>query len=1690
MTNNRRILLTSFSEQVLTEFATFIELKTSSQVVHRYSQNVEQLSANILEDNYDLIIFFDSRDQIIDLSKINALVSSTSIPIILVFKNPTVDQTVDMMNAGISGIADWDDKERVIELVNRNLTHQPVVVTEPIYQNIVEHQTELVCRYDTDFRLLFANRAYCEWQGLPADELLGKSFLEKIPEADREVAVAHVKALSVDNPVAVSIHSAILPDGDIQTIEWTDRAIFDETGGIQEYQGVGRDVSEREQVAEVLRESEEKYRTLVESSEAVIVVVDEAGELYFANEFTSKQMQMNAEAIVNKNMYDLFPTPVVDYQLKMVRDVIRTGKGTVYEASMPVGDRERWYRTSIQPLRSLSGTVDKVLVNAADITSFKVVDKALHHSEEKFRSVYEQSPIAIQIYDSAGSLTDVNQRTLELYGIEDKKYLLGYNFWSNPDLTQEQIRSLKNGEAITVSSSLDFAMIKEMNLFSTNKSGIMYFDIYVSPLMLEGETVGYLTQMVDMTQRNQAQYALEEVNQKLEQRVHERTIALERAKDRIETIFNHSADGILLLDAELRIQQGNKAFEKLFGFHAETYFHKLLTDLITDNYRTTMELQLEDIINRHEIKRLELHAKRQDGSTFDAEISVAPIHHSDGMLENIVCIIRDISERKEHERQLQYHASLQENVNDAVIVMDMDYVIHSWNKAAQRIYGWTEDEALGKSAMELSRVKMSSEEIADVVNLLYQQGWWQGGVTHYHKNDSELDIWTSLTLIKDDKENPSAIITVNSDISERKEYERQLQYHSSLQENVSDAVIVTDTDFIIQSWNKAAERIYGWTEEEALGKTSTEVLRTEMSPDDREHSRLQLQENGWWQGEVIQYCKDDSMLNILGSITLINDENGNPFSIIAVNRDITERKQAEIALRESEERYVRIANLSEEAILLTDEEARITYVNPTWTRLTGYSEEESMGRQYFEFLTPEYQEPARKRFEDKKAGTTFRLDTKIVRKDGSNFWVLATASPVMSSEDEFQGILAMITDIDVRKKVEIELAMSLQSEREMQQYLTSLHDISLKLAQTETLDDFYHVAVTEGLSQLGFERIALLLYDESDGNAVGTYGTDTKGKVVAEYHLRYKPNEFNGILHQTLAQGERFVFMKDTQLYASFEPIGIGETAAVALWHDQVLGWLAIDNGITFEPISQIQLDVLALYVLTVGSQLAIKQAEFNLRDSETRFRQLINAAPIATVVTNQNGYISIVNEQAEALFGYNRSELIGQAVEILLPDTVRKQHTHHQSSYIQEPHLREMGAGIELFAKRKDGSLFATEIQLSYVDTPDGIMVMSYVIDITEQKRTQAEVERQRTFLRAVIDASPSMIFVKDINGRFIFANPAIATFFDTSVEALMAKSDEELNIPENEVDEFHDADRRVITRGETIALEEGLTLKTGETRWLQTTKVPLVSEDGQSIHVLGISTDITERKQAEITLQQSLAKEKELSKLKSSFVSTASHQFRTPLAAILSTTDTLSAYRDRLNDSQIETRLDRIRNQVNRMKGLMDDVLELSRIQANQIQYKPEQGDLNVLCGEIIEDFSHQKAYDSRIVYKVSQTPFICIFDPHLMHHVMNNLIHNALKYSSATEKVFVDLAIVAHQVEFKVKDQGIGIPEDYLSNLYAPFSRAENVGSIAGTGLGLSIVQQSVEAHNGIIVVESEKDKGTTFIVKFPYSTNEGK
>ena len=244
----------------------------------------------------------------------------------------------------------------------------------------------------------------------------------------------------------------------------------------------------------------------------------------------------------------------------------------------------------------------------------------------------------------------------------------------------------------------------------------------------------------------------------------------------------------------------------------------------------------------------------------------------------------------------------------------------------------------------------------------------------------------------------------------------------------------------------------------------------------------------------------------------------------------------------------------------------------------------------------------------------------------------------------------------------------------------------------------------------------------------------------------------------------------------------------------------------------------------------------------------------------------------------------------------------------------------------------------------------------------------------------------------------------------------------------------------------------------------------------------------QSQLQLQQAYEKEKELSELKSRFVSIASHEFRTPLTTICLSTESLITYRDRLTDEQINQRLGKIQRQVQHLSEITEDVLQLARLQAHRMEFHPIRLDLDELCRSILADLQSLPEAQQRLVYQCAEPLPIAYVDKRLTRQLIYNLAANGLKYSPADKQVVITLRQVDHDLFLTVRDEGIGIPAADLPYLFEPFHRAGNVGAIAGTGLGLVIAKEAAELHGGSITVQSEVNRETTFTVKLPVLTTE--
>ena len=245
----------------------------------------------------------------------------------------------------------------------------------------------------------------------------------------------------------------------------------------------------------------------------------------------------------------------------------------------------------------------------------------------------------------------------------------------------------------------------------------------------------------------------------------------------------------------------------------------------------------------------------------------------------------------------------------------------------------------------------------------------------------------------------------------------------------------------------------------------------------------------------------------------------------------------------------------------------------------------------------------------------------------------------------------------------------------------------------------------------------------------------------------------------------------------------------------------------------------------------------------------------------------------------------------------------------------------------------------------------------------------------------------------------------------------------------------------------------------------------------------DISQQKQLEQELRAAFERQKELAELKTRFISTVSHEYRTPLAIIYTSSSMLLKYSDRMTNEQQQPYLEKIKAHVNRLTALLDDVLEISRTDTlGGGSFNPEEVNIADACREIVEDM--QQVYpDHPVELVVAGEMRPVAADVKLLRQIISNLLSNAIKYSPPQRAVQVSLAFANNEVVIKVKDQGMGIPEEDLDKLFGIFHRARNVGDIAGTGLGLAIVKNAVDAHQGRISVESNVGEGSVFTVVLP-------
>lgn len=359
------------------------------------------------------------------------------------------------------------------------------------------------------------------------------------------------------------------------------------------------------------------------------------------------------------------------------------------------------------------------------------------------------------------------------------------------------------------------------------------------------------------------------------------------------------------------------------------------------------------------------------------------------------------------------------------------------------------------------------------------------------------------------------------------------------------------------------------------------------------------------------------------------------------------------------------------------------------------------------------------------------------------------------------------------------------------------------------------------------------------------------------------------------------------------------------------------------------------------------------------------------------------------------------------------------------------------------------------------------------------AELSNAKERIEAIFNNSSDAIVLVAGDGTIHQANVAFTTLFGYQMDEVFGEALTLISV-DNQLDLLEQALQRITQNGEQERIELVACRKDRTSFNVDVALAPVADYD--TTNVICSFRDITEHKQLEENLRQTLEKERELNDLKSHFTSMVSHEFRTPLATIQSSTDLLKRYHDRLSDEKKIELVDKIQKQVKHLTNMMEDILTYSKSQAVGFQFTPTRMDIAAFCRSIVEE-TQATTSNHFINFTVTRVCGELSMDVKLLRQMITNLLSNAIKYSPQGGEIHFNLDCDDQHAVFTIEDTGIGIPEKDLEHLFEDFHRAENVANISGTGLGLVIVKQAVDVHAGTIRVDSEVGKGTTFTLTFP-------
>ncbi|MFB2923637.1 PAS domain S-box protein [Aerosakkonema funiforme] len=945
--------------------------------------------------------------------------------------------------------------------------------SEQRYSAIVEDSTEQIVRFTPDGTITFVNEAYCRYFGKQHQEIIGTQFIQFLLKEDREEFQKQIASLNRANPVTTIAHRSANSNGEICWLQWKYRAIFDERDCLVEFQFVGRDIT--------LNEGEEKYKILFDTFPLGISITDKTGNIIEANAASEKilglskaehkQRKFNSEAwqIIRP---DGMPMPPAEFA--SVRALTENKKiENVEMGILKEGGEISWISVTAAPIPLKNYGV---AIGYIDITDRKQMEKELLKSEERFRNLVNSAPLLLWTSSTDGNCDFLNQSWLDFTGrTMESEIGNGWMEGVHPEDFQLCWNTYFSALALRQNFEIEYRLRRADGEYRwILDKGVPRFDS-------DGTFIGYIGSCVDITATKQAQEDLIKSEQKLSLHIQQTPLA------------------VIEWNVNFEIVEWNPAAEAIFGYSKSETIGSSGHIILPASAKDRVNCEIEQLLVSRGSNRTTKENLTKDGRTIVCEWYSTPLIAPDGNVIGIACLVQDITERVRSEEVLRETEAflnlIVENIPNTIFVKDAENLkFVRLNKAGEELLGYSREELIGKSDYDFFPPEEVDFFRAKDLQLLAQKQLVDIPEERIHtKNKGIRILHTKKLAILDESGKPLYLLGISEDITDRKQAQAALreseQRLSAIATNIPGcvfrSVLQADGRMNLVFINAGVYELTGLTVEQVL--EHPELLQELVHPDDRTKFQESIAASiVSFQPLFQQYrivTRSGQVKWIQDSVRFSRDSNGDVL-VDGITLDITERMQAQEALRESEERFRQMTENSKEVFWICTADARqILYISPAYEKIWGRTcqslYEEPLS--WIDGIHPDDRELVVRRLNERMNAwdeSRHSYEFRIVRPDGSICWINARCFAIRDRSGQIYRLAGISEDITERKLVEE--AIRQQADRER-----VVATITQRIRGTLNLEEILNTAVLEVQQLLSCDRVVIYrIWPEGTGSVV------------------------------------------------------------------------------------------------------------------------------------------------------------------------------------------------------------------------------------------------------------------------------------------------------------------------------------------------------------------------------------------------------------------------------------------------------------------------------------------------------------------------------------------------------------------------------------------------------------------------------